>query len=149
MHTRRHSLGLAAVLGVASLALAIPNAFATGHPPIAFGPVGGRAAVAQGELFFKAIAYNVQYNAGETMTWSGNADGSGLTAVDDVARIVVKHADGTRSQLVIDYSHQCAGIEAEAPRDVSSLFRPGANTVVVTYRDLCGGNLSAEPAYLS
>jgi hypothetical protein len=62
---------------------------------------------------------------------------------------VVEHDDGTRSKLTIDHSHQCAGIEVEQPRDVSALFEPGRNTVVVTYKDRCGGNLSAESAYVS
>jgi hypothetical protein len=148
-HSRLTRLLATAAVGATVLSIAVSSASATGHPPIAFGPVGGRAAVNPGETFFKATAYNVSFAAGQTMTWSGNADGTGGTVVDDVAIIQVKHANGTKSKLTLDYSHGCTALTVDPPRDISSLFLPGLNTVTVTYKDKCGGNVSAESAYLS
>jgi hypothetical protein len=147
MQRTRSRLVTAVVVGAASLAIAASSALATGHQPVGFGPVAGRAAVTPGETFYKATAYNVAFNAGETMTWSGNADGTGTTVADDMAVIQVKHADGSKSKLTIDYSHGCTGIAAEAPRDISSLFRPGLNNVTVSFKDRCGGDVSAAQQY--
>ncbi len=145
IHARR--LAVPAVAVLAGAALAASGAFASGHPAIGFGPVGARTVVKKGETFYKATAYNVSFNAGETMTWSGNADGTGTTFVDDVAIIQVKHQDGSKSKLTIDYTTGCTVGAAVAPRDISSLFKPGLNAVTVTFKDKCGGEVWAPQQY--
>jgi hypothetical protein len=145
IHIRR--VGVAAVAVVAGTALVASSAFATGHPATGFGPVGPRAVVKKGETFYKATVYNVSFNAGETMTWSGNADGTGTTFVDDVAVIQVKHQDGSKSKLTIDYTSGCTVGAAIPPKDITSLFRPGLNAVTVTFKDKCGGEVWAPQQY--
>jgi hypothetical protein len=147
--TTRRRMTAATILGAAALSIAASSAFATGHPATGFGPVAQRTVVNTGETFYKATASNIAFNTGETMTWSGNADGTGTILVDDVVQIQVKHQDGTKGKLTIDYSHGCTGLFAAPPRDISALFAPGLNTVTVTYKDKCGGGESATSAFIS
>lgn len=141
------SFGVVAI--AATLVIAVSSALGTGHPAVGAGPVAPRGVVATGETFYKAIAYNVAFNTGETMTLSGSADGTGTTLVDDLLQIQVKHQDGSKLKVTVDYSHGCSALTAAAPRDITSMFKPGLNIVTLTLKDKCGGAVSSTPLFVS
>jgi hypothetical protein len=105
--------------------------------------------VSPGEVFFRSTASNVQTNSAP-VTLSQLSDGTGQVFVDAVLKIVVKHADGTRSTFRHDFSGSCAVPTGPiGPVDLTALFRPGRNTVVLTLQDGCGGDEAATPLYLT
>ena len=112
------------------------------------GGVGARAVVTQGETFFTATLQNVQYASGEAL-FAGSRDGRAATVVDDALTLKVVHQDGTSSTYKHDYTNGCTALTPLPPTDLSSVFKPGANTVTVTLRDKCGGSVSASALWLT
>lgn len=79
---------------------------------------------------------------------SSSPDGKGLFSVDDEVCISV---NGTELYL-LDFSNRCSGqVQSLLPVDLTSEFQQYVNTYVtlnITYRDLCGGFISATNFFL-
>jgi hypothetical protein len=142
-------VGASANAGSASPTLAAPQTVSVGG---VLGLAGGWAShpvVSPRETFFKSTSYNVQTN-GAAVTLSQFSNGTGQFFVDAVMKIVVKHADGTKSTFQHDFSGGCAVPSGPiGPVNLTSLFRPGRNTVTLTLNDNCGGEEAATSLYLT
>jgi hypothetical protein len=146
----------AAIVGLSAPASAHPG---RGAVPAHRASVGGVLGIAggwashpvvkAGETFFQSTSFNVQTN-GAPVTLSQFSNGTGQFFVDSVLKIVVTHADGTKSTFRHDFSGNCLVASGPiGPVNLTGLFRSGRNTVTTTLRDNCGGEEAATSLYLT
>jgi uncharacterized membrane protein YgcG len=84
------------------------------------------------------------------VTVAGSSDGASSFWVDDILELDVTHADGTTSTYRADDSDGCTAstVLNTKPTSLASYFKPGINTVHVTFSDACGGNDENSAVYL-
>lgn len=116
----------------------------TGIPPDAGG--GG------GYTFpFLTKIFDINYEGGQFIV-SSSPDGTGSTYVDDGMRITSHYPGG--GYLAWGHIYVNGGVCGNighylGPTDITPLFRPGANHVVVELADICGGLKFSTPLYLT
>jgi pimeloyl-ACP methyl ester carboxylesterase len=104
--------------------------------PVQIAPFISQSVNQQGETFY-TYAVAVQYQTG-TILISGSPAPSNLFGVDDGMALTVTHGDGTTSTWSHEFESGCGSLTPIGPTDLTSLFKPGANTVSVSLHDTCG-----------
>ncbi len=142
---------LTAVAASTGLAVALTGqpSGATAHNWIDLGGVPTDQPAGQvGETFYTATASRVIYSSGAILL-SGNNTGTGQVGADDEVILTVTHPDHSVSTWSHDFSNGCSGTITPIPAvNITNKFRAGVNKVVITERDLCGGNEGSRPLYL-
>lgn len=98
---------------------------------------------------FAVIQKTVSVGSGSVVL-AKDCAGTEKISVDDGIIVEATRPDGSMSAFSHDFSGGCSGSIAPAgPFDLTSLFAPGANSVKVRFRDLCGqGGSSASDVFL-
>src|SRR5581483_2514171 len=99
-------------------------------------PVERRAVVRTGEVL-APVELQLRYTSGRVVL-SGDPAPLAPFAVDDHMLVEVTRPDGTIAQMEQTFTSDCWVDEPVSPEDVTDLFLPGVNRVVVTVSDVCG-----------
>jgi murein DD-endopeptidase MepM/ murein hydrolase activator NlpD len=108
--------------------------------------IAARPAASRGEVFFNKNL-SINYSSGKIIL-AGKNDGTGNTFVDDGVRIRISHADGSTASFAHSYQSSCSRLDHLPPKDITSLFEIGTNTIRIELYDICGVNVFSDPMYL-
>jgi hypothetical protein len=109
-------------------------------PPDELAPVIRRPVREPGELFYSREA-PFTYKGGRVII-SGEPQVTGSFWVDDKIILTVTAPDGTVSTWEKVFNNNCGTYNAQAPaEDISDLFKPGVNRVLVEMFDICGADV--------
>ena len=101
-----------------------------------------------GEVFYTNTRESIWIPTQKQIFLSSKPDGTGDVSVDDVVVLNVNGED----VFTQDFSNNCSGrITPSAPIDLGSAldnYRGNFTTVTITYKDKCGGKVSATNFYL-
>ena len=116
--------------------------------PLRIAAASDRPVRAQGEVFFTKDL-QVLFG-GFRVVLSSTQDGTGNIVVDDGIEIAIIRPDGTTRPYSQDFSGACTfgAPTATGPRDLTSLFAEGTNSVRVTMRDRCGTAVGSSDLWL-
>ncbi|MGQ9733222.1 MAG: PKD domain-containing protein [Candidatus Zipacnadales bacterium] len=93
---------------------------------------------------YKPREFTVHFQHGDRIVVSGLADGSGDILVHTTLLIEVIHPDNTRSGVQMEFcTLPLCGCASKAPQDVTQMFQPGKNHVLVSLRSKCTPPLSS------
>ena len=98
---------------------------------------------------FLTTDLNLNYQTGDNIWLSSQADGTGSTIVDDAIEIIVTRPNGTTARFNHSYPTYCGDlVRYFPPYNLTNLFLPGQNQVRVRLYDICGGRQFSGPIYL-
>lgn len=131
--------------------LGIPSArFAWAAPsPIQLSPqIPDGTSPSYPHTFYRSQPQTVTINSGDTVKLCSDPNGQQQLYTDDRLRLTVTSSAGTQS-FEIDFSRGNQGfISPEPPRDITSFFRPGGNTVTLELINQYPPIYNSSPYYL-
>jgi hypothetical protein len=97
------------------------------------------------------LVLDATYNVGNpaSVLVAGDCSGGPISFVDDGLGVTLSNPTGGGGNLHQDFFNFCGGANNGGPAlNVTSLFKPGTNTLSLTLTNECGGTVFAPALYL-